>query len=129
MTPQSPEAKAREDIDRLLTGAGWHVADPKDVDLAAHRGVAIREFTLKPGHGEADYLLYLDGKAAGIIEAKKKGTTLTGAETRFTNGLDPDPPLPGRFRLPPAGDSARLARRWPLPSRSAFRREPRRDRG
>ena len=25
------------------------------------------------GHGFADYLLYVDGKAAGVIEAKKEG--------------------------------------------------------
>ena len=45
-------------------------------NLSAHRGVAIREFPLKTGHGQADYLLYVDGKAAGVVEAKKIGATL-----------------------------------------------------
>jgi type I restriction enzyme R subunit len=87
----SPEDKARENIDGLLTQAGWAVRDQSDANILAYRGVAIRNFTLKPGHGFADYLLYVDGRAAGVIEAKKEGVTLTGVETRFTNRLDPEP--------------------------------------
>ena len=48
--------------------------------MTAGRGVAIREFPLKAGHGSADYLLYVDGAAAGVVEAKKEGETLTGYE-------------------------------------------------
>jgi type I restriction enzyme, R subunit len=81
----SPEDKARENIDRLLTQAGWAVRDQSDANILAYRGVAIRNFTLKPGHGFADYLLYVDGRAAGVIEAKKEGVTLTGVETQSEN--------------------------------------------
>jgi hypothetical protein len=70
-----PKKVARETIDKLLTQAGWLVCDASQVNIHAARGVAIREFPL-PGHGFADYLLYIDGKAAGVIEAKKEGTTL-----------------------------------------------------
>jgi type I restriction enzyme R subunit len=77
---QKPEDKAREDIDRMLEQAGWHVCDVSDANINACRGVAIRNFPLKQGHGFADYLFYIDGKAAGVIEAKKAGTTLTGVE-------------------------------------------------
>jgi hypothetical protein len=49
----------------MLRAAGWHVVDPGDVNLCAFRGTAIRNFTLKPGHGFADYLLCVDGKVAG----------------------------------------------------------------
>ncbi len=42
----------------LLTAAGWIVQGRKDANLAAGRGVAVGEFPLKPGHGEADYLLF-----------------------------------------------------------------------
>ncbi|MEK6594597.1 MAG: type III restriction endonuclease subunit R, partial [Pseudomonadota bacterium] len=80
----SSEEEARKAIDSLLLLAGWHVADAADVNIHAHRGVAIREFPLKQGHGFADYLLYIDGKAAGVIEAKKEGVTLTGVETQST---------------------------------------------
>lgn len=117
-----PEQQARAEIDRLLEAAGWVVRDVGQANISAHRGVAIREFPLKSGHGFADYMLYVDGRAAGVIEAKKQGVTLsgvetqaakytqglpdglpawhnplpfayqsTGVETRFTNGLDPEP--------------------------------------
>ena len=59
-------------------------------NLHAAQGVAIREFPLTTGHGYADYLLYIDGKAAGVIEAKKQGATLTGVEIqsgRYAQGL------------------------------------------
>ena len=53
-----PEDKARENIDRLLIQAGWAVRDQSDANILAYPGVAIRNFTLKAGHGFADYLLY-----------------------------------------------------------------------
>ena len=127
MAPQ-PEQQARQEIDRLLTAAGWAVQDVAHAHLHAARGVALREFPLDPGYGFADYLLYVDGRAAGVIEAKKAGATLsgvevqsgsyaqglpaalpawrrplpflyesTGAETHFTNGLDPEPRARGVF--------------------------------
>ena len=86
----SSEEEARKAIDALLEKAGWKIADADKVNLSAQRNVAIREFPLKPGHGFADYLLYVDGKAAGVIEAKKEGVTLTGVETqsdKYTKGL------------------------------------------
>jgi len=73
----------------LLEAAGWHVCDAFAANIHAACGVAIREFPL-PGYGFADYLLYVDGKAAGVIEAKKEGVTLTGVETqsdKYTKGL------------------------------------------
>ena len=85
----STEEEARQTIDDLLAKAGWHVADADQVNIHAHQGVAIREFPL-PGHGFADYLLYVGGKAAGVVEAKKQGVTLTGVETqsdKYTKGL------------------------------------------
>ncbi len=64
--------------------------DVGGANIHAGRGVALREFALKPGHGFADYLLYVDGKAAGVIEAKKRGATLSGVEVqtgRYAQGL------------------------------------------
>ena len=85
-----PEEHARQTIDQLLGAAGWQVCDPQDAHITAHRGVAIREFPLKSGRGFADYLLYVDGMAAGVIEAKKEGATLSGVEIqsgKYTQGL------------------------------------------
>ena len=118
---ETPEQKARRLIDADLTAAGWIVQDKGDLDLTAGRGIAVREFALKQGFGFADYLLYVDRKASGAVEAKAGGT-LTGVEpqsakyaaglpdnlpaycrplpflfesngsvTYFTNGLDPVP--------------------------------------
>ena len=64
--------------------------DVHSLNLSAARGVAVREFGLKLGHGAADYLLYVDQKAAGVVEAKPAGHTLTGVETRsgkYSEGL------------------------------------------
>jgi type I restriction enzyme R subunit len=72
----APEARARQVIDAQLAKAGWVVQDHADFDKGAGLGVAVREYPL-PG-GPADYLLFVDGKAAGIVEAKKTGTTLSG---------------------------------------------------
>lgn len=84
------EQEARAQIDRLLTAAGWRVQDAKSANLSAAFGVAIREFPLKDGHGFADYMLYVDGKAAGVLEAKKPGFTLSGVEIqseKYVKGL------------------------------------------
>jgi type I restriction enzyme R subunit len=86
----TPEDKARQHINAALEECGWAVQDVKEVNLAASRGVAIRNFSLTGGHGFADYLVYIDGKAAGIIEAKKEGATLTGVEiqtAKYSEGL------------------------------------------
>jgi type I restriction enzyme, R subunit len=86
----TPEAEARQSIDALLEQAGWHVCDMAQANIHAARGVALREFPLDAGYGFADYLLYIDGRAAGVIEAKKVGSTLTGVEVqsaRYAKGL------------------------------------------
>src|SRR5437867_12975143 len=75
----SPEELARENIDKLLTACGWEVQDRKSINLAAAQGVAIREALLKD-RDEVDYLLFVDGKAIGTVEAKPEGYTLTGVE-------------------------------------------------
>ncbi len=74
----SPEEQARAVIDAMLHQVGWVVQDVAQANLGVSRGVAIREFPLQPGHGFADYLLFVDQRAAAVIEAKKEDTTLTG---------------------------------------------------
>src|SRR6266702_3667474 len=74
----SPEELTRQNIDALLAKCGWTLQNRTTINLDAARGVAIREGLLKGG--EADYLLFGDGKAIGTIEAKPEGHTLTGVE-------------------------------------------------
>src|SRR5437016_6411624 len=76
---QSPEELAREKIDKLLTACGWTIQNRSTINLSASRGIAIREALLKD-RDEVDYLLFVDGKVIGTVEAKPEGYTLTGVE-------------------------------------------------
>src|SRR6266699_2342300 len=97
--PITPEDRARQNIDKLLADAGWIVQDKRQTNLSAGRGVAVREFPLKAGHGEADYLLFVDSSPIGVVEAKKEGDTLTGVElqtTKYSEGIPDNLPAPRR---------------------------------
>lgn len=97
MPHDAPEAQARNNIDTQLAAAGWVVQSFKDLDLSAGRGVAIREFPLV--NGPADYLLYVDRRAVGVVEAKPEGTTLTGVEiqtAKYGEGVPAKVPAPIR---------------------------------
>lgn len=84
------EAEARTEIDKQLEACGWVVQNHKSAAVAAAQGVAVRE--VPTSSGPADYVLYVDGQAVGIIEAKKAGSTLTGVEyqTRKYRATYPD---------------------------------------
>lgn len=115
----TPEQQARENIDNQLKQAGWLVQDLKDFNPSSGLGIAVREYPTESG--SADYILFIDRKPAGVIEAKKEGVTLssvhdqtlryasdeikfvskvnelqfqyetTGVETFFTDARDPQP--------------------------------------
>jgi type I restriction enzyme R subunit len=72
----TPEQKARLQIDAQLAACGWVVQDYKQFNPSAGRGIALREAPLKSG--TCDHLLLVDRVAVGIIEAKKQGTLLSG---------------------------------------------------
>ena len=72
----TPEQKARQQIDRQLEQAGWIVQDYRQMNITAGLGVAVREFPLSTGF--ADYMLYADAKAIGVVEAKPEGFGLMG---------------------------------------------------
>ena len=76
MPPLTPEQQARERIDALLDAAGWVIQDMANFNRNAGEGVAVREFPTQSG--PCDYLLFVGGKACGVIEAKKSGVTLSG---------------------------------------------------
>ena len=80
MARGTPEQRAREQIDAALAEAGWVIQDRDEANLSAGRGVAIREFRMAPDYGVADYLLYVDARPVGALEAKKAGYPLAGVE-------------------------------------------------
>ena len=71
-----PEESARKKIDELLELAGWKIQDYANLNLGAGVGVAVREYPLKSGF--ADYMLFVERHAVGVVEAKPEGTTLSG---------------------------------------------------
>ena len=72
------EAEVREFIDDLLRSAGWSVQDYQHEDFSASLGIGVREFQLKTG--VADYLLFINPKVVGVIEAKPVGHSLGGVD-------------------------------------------------
>ena len=67
---QNPEQIARDKIDLLLKEAGWIIQSVKQIDFTAGLGIAVREYTTDVG--PADYILFVDRKPVGVIEAKKE---------------------------------------------------------
>jgi len=68
----TPEEKARIKIDQWFADAGWKVINRDDYEPTC-TAVAIREGLLK-GNLEADYFLFINGKAVGVLEAKREET-------------------------------------------------------
>ena len=90
-----PEDRAREEIDRLLLAVGWVLQDKDQLNLGAGCGVAVRNFSLPSG--PCDYLLFVDRKVAGVIEAKAVGTTLTGVSEQSERYMRELPTHLGRW--------------------------------
>ncbi|MHB2149380.1 type I restriction endonuclease subunit R [Calditrichota bacterium LG25] len=67
---QNPEQKARENIDILLKKCGWSIQDRDKINFAESNGIAVREY--QTAHGPADYVLFVNRKPIGIIEAKRE---------------------------------------------------------
>jgi type I restriction enzyme R subunit len=65
---QTPEQIARDKIDNMLIQAGWLVQSKDKVNLSAGIGVALRETNTESG--SADYILFVNSNAVGVIEAK-----------------------------------------------------------
>jgi type I restriction enzyme, R subunit len=103
----TPEARARQNIDAQLTAWWWVVQQRAEMNLYAAQGVAVREFPLETGY--ADYLLFVDQKAAGVVEAKAEGTPLSVVADQaamYSTGLPPNIPhvtLPLPFQYESTG--------------------------
>src|SRR5258705_428530 len=87
----APEAKAREKIDALLAQSGWLVQDREDINLTAGDAIGVREFKLEKGHGYVDSLLFVDGNAIGVVEAKPAGYSFTSVEFQPKKSVDGRP--------------------------------------
>jgi type I restriction enzyme, R subunit len=70
MANQNPEQIARDNIDKHLVACGWAIQSIKQVNLNAGIGVAVKEYLTDVG--PADYVLFVDGKPCGVIEAKRE---------------------------------------------------------
>ena len=68
----TPEEKARIKIDQWFADAGWEVINRDEYEPTS-TAVAIREGLLKDNL-EADYFLFINGKAVGVLEAKREET-------------------------------------------------------
>ncbi|MEX2477697.1 MAG: type I restriction-modification enzyme R subunit C-terminal domain-containing protein [Gracilimonas sp.] len=82
--PLTPEQKARQNIDRMLVQAGWVVQDYKKINFKAGEGIAVREYPTDTG--PADYMLLVNKKPVGVIEAKREdeGHRISKVETQTT---------------------------------------------
>lgn len=70
MPNQNPEQIARDTIDKQLISCGWLIQHIKRINLNAGVGVAVKEYLTDVG--PADYVLFVDGKPCGVIEAKRE---------------------------------------------------------
>ena len=80
MPNQNPEQIARDKIDSLLEQAGWKIQSKNKIDFSAGLGIAVREY--QTDVGPADYVLFVNRKPVGIIEAKREeeGENITVVE-------------------------------------------------
>jgi len=80
MLNQNPEQIARDAIDAQLRASGWAVQNKNAFNPNEAKGQAVREYTTDSG--PADYVLFVDRKAVGVIEAKKEtlGHNITTVE-------------------------------------------------
>ena len=66
---QTPEQLARDTINRQLKAAGWAVQKKSDIHWNTSPGITVAHYPTEEGT-EADYVLFVDRKPVGIIEAK-----------------------------------------------------------
>jgi type I restriction enzyme R subunit len=85
---QHPEQVARDNIDEMLVQAGWVIQSKNRINLAANKGVAVKEY--QTDVGPVDYALFVEGKPVGVIEAKREeeGYKLTVVEEQSKGYAD-----------------------------------------
>ncbi|MCY4552033.1 MAG: DEAD/DEAH box helicase family protein [Candidatus Poribacteria bacterium] len=98
---QKPEEAARDIIDDMLSRAGWIVQNNKRIDFSSESGIAVREY--QTDVGPADYVLFIDRKPVGVVEAKpenwghritvveEQSGSYATSELKWVNNKDPLP--------------------------------------
>ena len=96
---QTPEQAARDTIDAMLERAGWKVQSKNKIDFSAGLGIAVREY--QTDVGPADYVLFVDKKPVGVVEAKpehhghiittveEQSATYATAKLKWANNQEP----------------------------------------
>ena len=79
---QNPEQIARDRIDEMLRASGWVIQNKNQINFGAGVGIAVREYQTEVG--PADYVLFVDRKPVGVIEAKREeeGQNITVVENQ-----------------------------------------------
>lgn len=83
-------SKVNNQIEHLLQSAGWSVQHHVGADLNPPLGVAVCDFPLARGYGGVDYLLCIEGRAAGLVEIGGEYGPLTGVpilSEKYSRGL------------------------------------------
>ncbi|GBE20336.1 type-1 restriction enzyme R protein [archaeon BMS3Abin17] len=118
-----PEDKARhEKINPQLDAVGWNIQNYKIANVHSSKGVAVEYFQM--GKDQADYVLFVNGKAVGVIEAKKEGESLMGKEpqtAKYSEGFPEDfEKLEGElpFLYESSGSEIRFTNKWDAKPRS-----------
>lgn len=112
MSNQNPEQMARDKIDAILLASGWLIQDKNKINLTASLGIAVREYQTEIG--PADYVLFVDKKPVGIIEAKREeeGVRLTTVEEQSKQYADAKLRLLNNTSLPFVYESTGLITRF-----------------
>lgn len=86
---QDSEQIARDNIDKQLIACGWVIQDKDKINLNVGIGVVVRYYLTQDGK-ETDYVLFVDKKPVGIIEAKREeeGFRLTTVEEQSKEYAD-----------------------------------------
>ena len=68
-----PEELARLKIDKQLNDSGWDIVSRNE--FVYDKTLAVKEALMK-NNKESDYLLFIDGRAIAVVEAKKEENML-----------------------------------------------------
>jgi hypothetical protein len=85
---QTPEQKARDNIDQMLKAAGWKVQDKKAINFSAGPGIAVKEY--QTDIGPADYVLLTKPPRASSRQSPRAGAR-TSRPSKINRRATPKP--------------------------------------